>query len=147
MTVCSKSGNVLLCSLLLPCKVSSALHTDIMKGLNQHFLPQPSVTVRWAYLLWQGQKADDAVTQYTVGLRKLTENCSHSKLEKGLCDKFVSGLREAIQWTVLPVPYTTSGILATTYSWGHTHKMKDSPAPSKDQQQYYRSHSDRLAQS
>ncbi|XP_064466262.1 uncharacterized protein K02A2.6-like [Ornithodoros turicata] len=94
MTVCGDNAYVLLRSLLQPKQVSEVPYKDIVKVLDEYFMPKPSEIVRRVFFMRRTQRQDESIATYAAELKKLSEFCNYSLLEEMLRDRFVAGIRE-----------------------------------------------------
>ena len=93
LSVCGASTYKLMSSLFAPRKLRDVPFSELVKVVEQHRNPRPSVIVQPYKLNIRSQEGGESILDYVAALRKLAERCEHgSNLKEMLQYRLVCGV-------------------------------------------------------
>ena len=95
LSVCGAAAYQLIRNLVAPAKPTDKSFADIVKLVQDHYTPPPSVTVQRFKFHSRSQKEGESIAEFVAELRRLSEHCQfEATLDDMLRDRLVCGVRD-----------------------------------------------------
>ena len=106
LSVCGSTTYQLIRNLVAPAKPTERTFGELVKLVNEHLTPPPSVTMQRFKFHSRSQKEGETLSQFVAELRRLSEHCNfEASLDDMLRDRLVCGIRDVrVQRRLLAEP-------------------------------------------